>query len=137
MNKYYNKATDITPEIILSPDENKFIISGNSAPEDVRELYYPVLEWMKEFVSWVRQNKPYSDKKPLLFKLDLEYFNSSSAKFLFDIFSHLKEMTNEGVPIVIEWHYDAEDIDLREAGEDLAILCDINLKYCPKTKSAQ
>jgi hypothetical protein len=137
MNNFIHHATDITPEILLSPGENKFIISGNSAPEDVRELYYPVLEWMKEFAAWVRQNKPYTDKKPLIFKLDLEYFNSSSAKFLFDIFANLKEMNNEGVPVVIEWHYEAEDTDLREAGEDLALLCEIEFKYCPKTKSDQ
>jgi hypothetical protein len=137
MNSFIHHATDITPEILLSPGENKYIISGNSAPEDVRELYYPVLEWMKEFAAWVKQNKPYTDKKPLIFKLDLEYFNSSSAKFLFDIFSHLKEMNNEGVPVVIEWHYSAEDTDLREAGEDLALLCEIEFKYCPKTKTDQ
>ncbi len=135
MNSFIHHATDITPEIILSPGENKFIISGNSAPEDVRELYYPLIDWLKEFASSLKQNNPYTDKKPLLFKLDLEYFNSSSAKFLFDIFTHLKELNNEGVPVVIEWHYDAEDTDLREAGEDLALLCDIDLKYCPKTKT--
>jgi len=137
MNSFVHHATDISPEIILSPDENRFVISGNSAPEDVRELYYPVLEWMKEFNSLLKKNNPYTDKKPLLFKLDLEYFNSSSAKFLFDIFTHLKEISNDGVPVVIEWHYDPEDTDLREAGEDLAMLCEIEFKYCPKTKSDQ
>ncbi len=119
------------------PAENRFVISGNSAPEDVRELYYPVLAWMKEFAAEVKKTHPYTDKKPLIFKLDLEYFNSSSAKFLYDIFTQLKEMNNEGVPVVIEWHYDAEDSDLLEAGEDLALLCEIEFKYCPKSKSEQ
>ena len=137
MNNFVHHATDISPEIFLSPAENRFVISGNSAPEDVRELYYPVLEWMKEFASLLKNNNPYTDKKPLIFKLDLEYFNSSSAKFLFDIFTYLKEINNDGVPVVIEWRYDPEDTDLREAGEDLALLCEIEFKYCPKTKSAQ
>jgi hypothetical protein len=137
MNSFVHHATDISPEICLSPAENKFVISGNSAPEDVRELYYPVLDWMKEFVSLVRKNNTYTDKKPLIFKLDLEYFNSSSAKFLFDIFTLLKDLNNQGVPVVIEWYYDAEDTDLREAGEDLALLCEIEFKYCPKSKNHQ
>ena len=137
MNSFVHHATDMSPEIFLSPGENRFIISGNSAPEDVRGIYYPVLAWMKEFTSGVKKNNTYTVWEPLVFKVDLEYFNSSSAKFLFDIFTQLKDLNNEGVPVVIEWHYDAEDSDLREAGEDLALLSEIEFKYCPKPKSGQ
>lgn len=137
MKDFRHRATDLTPEIILAPEENKFIIAGKSAPEDVRSLYYPVLEWMEEFLIWVRERRPYTDQKPLLLKLDLEYFNSSSAKFLFDIFSNLQTLRDEGVPVEIEWHYDEEDIDLREAGEDLALLCEMQFKYCPKSSGGK
>ena len=137
MKSFLHKATDLTPEIILSPEENKFVISGKSAPEDVRGLYYPVLEWLEEFAAGVRKSSPYTDSKPLRFMLDLEYFNSSSAKFLFDIFTQLKQMNSDGVPVDIEWYYDEEDIDLREAGEDLALLCELPFKYCAKSRDAR
>lgn len=137
MKSYIHKATDLTPEIILAPDENKFIISGKSAPEDVRGLYYPVLEWMEEFAAGVRKNNPYSEKNQLRFSLDLEYFNSSSAKFLFDIFAQLRDLNSEGIPVDIEWYYDEEDTDLREAGEDLSLLCELPFKYCPKPRDGQ
>ena len=133
MKSFIHKATDLSPEILLAPAENKFVISGKSAPEDVRGLYYPVVEWMEDFVAEVRKNNTFTEEKPLLLKLDLEYFNSSSAKFLFDIFTQLKELNNDGVPVEIEWHYDEEDIDLREAGEDLALLCELPFRYCQKT----
>lgn len=134
MKSFIHKATDLTPEIILAPAENRFSISGKSAPEDVRGLYYPVLEWMEEFVAGVRKGNNYTDTNPLRLKLDLEYFNSSSAKFLFDIFAHLRDLNNEGTPVEIEWHYDVEDTDLREAGEDLSLLCELQFRYCPKTR---
>ncbi|MRR23346.1 DUF1987 domain-containing protein [bacterium] len=134
MKSFIHKGTDLTPEIILAPAENRFIISGKSAPEDVRGLYYPVLEWMEEFVAGVRKGNNYTDTNPLRLKLDLEYFNSSSAKFLFDIFAHLRDLNNEGTPVEIEWHYDMEDTDLREAGEDLSLLCELQFRYCPKTR---
>jgi SiaC family regulatory phosphoprotein len=137
MKSFIHKATDVTPEIILSPEENKFIISGKSAPEDVRGLYYPVLEWMEEFVAGIRRSSPYSDRNHLRFKLDLEYFNSSSAKFLFDIFTQLRDLNSEGVPVDIEWYYDEEDTDLREAGEDLSLLCELPFKYFPKNRDSQ
>ncbi len=133
MKNFICRPTDYTPEIILSPEENRFLFAGKSAPEDVRELYYPVIEWMKEFAEELRQGHDYSDKNPLLMKMDLEYFNSSSAKFLFDIFSYLKEISESGVPVEVEWHYDEEDTDLREAGEDLSLLCDLPFRYCPKS----
>ncbi len=137
MKSFIHKATDLTPEIILAPEENKFIISGKSAPEDVRGLYYPVLEWMEEFAGDVRKSSPYSDTNHLCFRLDLEYFNSSSAKFLFDIFTQLRDLNSDGIPVDIEWYYDEEDIDLREAGEDLSLLCELPFKYCPKTRDGQ
>ena len=132
MKSFIKRATDLTPEIILAPEENKFLIAGKSAPEDVRGLYYPVIEWMEEFAAEVRKNNIYTDTKPLLLKLDLEYFNSSSAKFLFDVFSYLRDLHNDGVAVDIEWHYDEEDVDLREAGEDMALLCDLPFRYCAK-----
>jgi hypothetical protein len=132
MKSFICKATDLTPEIILAPEENKFIIAGKSAPEDVRSLYYPVVEWMEDFLVWVREKRPYTDTSPLIMKIDLEYFNSSSAKFLFDILTRLQTLADEGVPVEVQWLYDEEDIDLREAGEDLALLCNMQFKYCPK-----
>jgi hypothetical protein len=135
MNKYIHYATETTPDIYFSPDENRFEIRGKSAPEDVRGLYYPVVGWMTSFVAWVRETNQYTDARPLVFKVDLEYFNSSSAKFLFDIFNQLKDINNDGIPVIIEWHYDAEDTDLREAGEDLSLICEIEFSYCPKAKT--
>jgi hypothetical protein len=134
MKSFIHKATDLTPEITLAPDENRFTIAGKSAPEDVRGLYYPVIEWMGDFANEVRKGHKYTDKSPLRLMLDLEYFNSSSAKFLFDIFTQFRELNNEGVPVDVEWHYDEEDTDLREAGEDLSLLCELPFRYCPKTR---
>lgn len=132
MKTYRCKATDLTPEIILAPEEDKFIISGKSAPEDVRTIYYPVIEWLEDFMAWVRDKRPYTDRKPLVLQIDLEYFNSSTAKFLYDIITGLQTLANEGTPVEVQWLYDEEDIDLREAGEDLALLCEMQFKYCPK-----
>ena len=60
MKSFIHKATDLTPEIILAPAENRFIIAGKSAPEDVRGLYYPVIEWMEEFVAETKKGHNYN-----------------------------------------------------------------------------
>jgi len=134
MQKLYISKTSITPEVNFSPEENIFLISGISSPEDVRAMYYPVIEWVVAFVNEIVEGK-YKDYKPdypLKFKADLAYFNSSSAKFLYDIFIELKRLIPLGIPVIVEWFYDEEDIDLKEGGMDIALLAEMEFLFIPK-----
>lgn len=130
MNRLYIEPTGISPEIDFSPADNRFIIRGNSAPEDVRALYYPVIEWLGIFVSDVIEGEyRYSHDSPLLFQINLHYFNSSSAKYLFDIFMELKKLSDKNIPLLVEWHYDPDDSDQKDAGEDIALLAGMEFRY--------
>lgn len=134
MQKLYISQTPTTPEIHFSPEENVFRIRGSSSPEDVRAMYYPVIEWIKIFIDDIIEGKldKYSPENPLKFQTDLSYFNSSSAKFLYDIFSELKRLSPSGIPVIVEWNYDEEDIDLKEAGSDIASLASMEFTFIPK-----
>ena len=132
MDKLFISPTNTIPEVRFSVEDNIFRISGISRPEDVRALYYPVIEWVKEFIDEIISNKivKYSKENPLKFQIDLKYFNSSSAKFLYDIFSELKRLQNTDILLEVEWYYEKEDTDMLEAGKDIALLAemDFNLK---------
>ena len=134
MQEFHISPTNSTPEVHLSPDEDIFIISGTSSPEDVRTMYYPVIEWINKFISDVikGKHKKYTSEKPLIFKIDLIYFNSSSAKFLYDIFSELKKLPPIGITVVVEWFHDEEDLDMKEAGVDIASLAGMQFTFVPK-----
>lgn len=134
MQKLYLNPTPTTPEINFSPEENIFLIRGISAPEDVREIYYPVIEWFKKFTDGVLEGNviKYSFHNPFKLMIDLEYFNSSSAKFLYDIFSEIRRFTPAGIPFTIEWYYEEEDTDMLEAGHDISLLVDTEFTYIPK-----
>lgn len=136
MQKLHIQPTAATPEIKLSPDENIFLIRGTSAPEDVRALYYPVIEWVRIFVDDMvnGQYKKYGKKNPVDLHIDLSYFNSSSAKFLYDILSELKRIPNDRCPVIVNWHYDEEDIDMKDAGNDISTLVEMEFRYVPKPK---
>ncbi|HEX2977184.1 MAG TPA: DUF1987 domain-containing protein [Bacteroidales bacterium] len=122
MEKLFISATKSTPEIRFSPDENQFLIQGISSPEDVRALYYPVIAWFKRFSSAILNHNItiFSEKNPLRFNIDLSYFNSSSAKFLYDILMELRMLQSEGYPSVITWQYEESDPEMRDAGADIA-----------------
>ncbi|MFH0842099.1 MAG: DUF1987 domain-containing protein [Bacteroidota bacterium] len=137
MQNLHIKQTATTPEIKFSPDENIFLISGTSAPEDVRALYYPVIEWTKIFVDDIidGEYKKFSKNNPLDLHIDLTYFNSSSAKFLYDILAEIKRIPTEICAVLVSWNYDAEDVDMIEAGKDIASLVEMEFRYIPKSRN--
>ena len=134
MQKLYIKSTTSTPEIHFSPDDNIFLIRGISAPEDVRTMYYPVIEWVKNFIDEIIDKEPfrYTTEHPLRFQTELKYFNSSSAKFLFDIYFELKRLSQSGIAVVIEWIHESNDIDMKEAGVDISLLAGMEFTYIKK-----
>ena len=77
------KGTNVSPEVNFDHVSMSFEMSGYSRPENVRDFYMPLLTWLEEFVVEITRNKP-SISKPIAFDFRMIYFNSSSAKFLFD-----------------------------------------------------
>ncbi len=134
MQKLYFPATESSPEICFSPGESNFFIKGISCPEDVRSIYYPVIEWIQKFGESLGEENAgrFTESSPLIFRVDLEYYNSATDKFLYDIFLELKRLEAAGNCVNVEWIYDADDTDLREAGSDLASLAGMNFTYVSK-----
>jgi len=124
MENLFIASTLTTPEIRFFIKENNFRISGTSRPVDVRGFYYQVIDWLKELADEIISNKivNFSKENPLRFQVEFLYFNSSSAKLLYDIFSELKRIHEAGIPVRVEWYYDKEDTDMLSAGQDFAIL---------------
>ena len=133
------KQGNRTPEIRFSPDENVFYIRGTSSPEDVRKLYYPVLEWINKFNEEILKNefKTFNEGNPIRFQFDLEYFNSSSAKFFFDMMIEFKKLRPAGVPVIVEWYYEQEDPEMKEAGNDFSQLVEMEFTFIPKPSKSR
>jgi len=131
MKSYTVKPSDLNPEVIFDPLNNKFEMSGSSRPEDVRELYYPMLEWFRDFRDKCAQNAfpGYTKRNPLVFKVTLDYFNSSSAKFLYDIFEELNTINQNSFPVEVHWYYNESDEDMRDAGEEMQNLVELEFRF--------
>jgi len=134
MHKLFIKQTLLTPEINFSPEENIFVIRGNSAPEDVRAMYYPVIEWSHIFVDKVLAGeiKIFSKENPVDLQIELTYFNSSSAKFFYDILMGMQRLVKAGIPVNVKWFHDEEDMDMKEAGSDISLLVGMEFTYIAK-----
>lgn len=111
------QATDETPSVILDPEQNVFEFTGKSLPEDVTSFYGPVLNWLDEY------DKSPRPKTVVDFKLN--YFNTASSKLILDILFKLENIHQSGTEILIRWHYEEEDEDMKEAGEEYCDLVEV------------
>lgn len=111
------KATDETPSITLDPEKNVFEFSGKSLPEDVTTFYGPVLTWLANYGETPRSNTTVDFK--------LVYFNTASSKLILDILFLLEKIHESGTSIQIKWHYEEEDEDMKEAGDEYSDLVEV------------
>lgn len=132
MEKLFIPGTALKPEIILDPANWELSVSGTSAPEDVRSLYYPVIEWVTEMVNTLIENPAAAGLSGVVMTFDLMYFNSSSGKFFHDIFLELARLRDAGCKVEVRWLYEDDDQDMLEAGQDMAILAELEFTYIQK-----
>lgn len=122
--------TEDSPLVILDHENNIFEISGESRPENAGIFYEPILKWLndyKNYLFWLKEN--YQAEPKVIFKFSLEYFNSTSAKFLLDVLCVLSVIKKEGANITIQWHYDEMDEDILDSGKELAIMADVEMNF--------
>lgn len=131
MDNLLLEATQTTPKVSLDSTSNKFEISGESRPENVSKFYAPIIKWFNQYDSVLFfQKNQYGKSQEVILKFQLDYFNSTSAKFILDIFLQVEKMNKEGYKTEIHWHYDQRDIDMKESGEEFAKLVpDLPVKY--------
>jgi len=129
MEKLIIEATVNSPRIILDPEEKKFEFSGESRPENVRNFYLPVLEWLEKFTSNQSGLKEPERTSALYCLFNFEYFNSTSAKYILDIFKSLNALNSLGVGLDIKWLYEEDDEDMLEVGEEMSRMSKLKFEY--------
>lgn len=94
-------------------------IKGRSIPENSIEFYKPLVDSLDKYSS--------SSKPATTVNVQLEYFNTSSSKCILDVFKKL-ESIHKGGSATINWHYEEDDEDMLEAGEDYQAIINVPFK---------
>ncbi len=111
MSTYIIKGDRQHPEIDFNAITGILNISGRSIPEDTFSFYQPLVDWVESYAK--------SPAKETRVKVYLEYFNTSSSKFILEIFKKLRPITDFVTKsVVVEWYYDEDDEEMMETGED-------------------
>ena len=116
MKKLHIEGSWKSPHIILDPSGN-FEIWGRSLPENVIDIYTPVLAWLD---AYAKQPAPQTN-----IEVKLEYFNTSSSKLLYEIFKRFESIKKAGNNFNVKWYFESDDPDLEEEGKMFADLVDL------------
>jgi hypothetical protein len=116
MRKLQIKPFKDSPEIIFDPDNNLFKIKGICHPENVTKFFQPVMEWLDEYKQFLEKTKTTKDINLIIF---FRYFNSATYKYLITLLQKFHEFTDIGCTLFVDWHYETEDEEMKESGEEL------------------
>ncbi len=116
MKKYFIEGSQKTPVIDL--DEGGVLrIGGRSIHEDPDKFFEPVVNWIDEYCRLHKEDHT-------TVEIELEYFNSGSAKFILSILQTLTKKIHPRENLTINWHYEEGDDDILERGEYYSSLLD-------------
>ncbi len=127
LQPFISPATESTPHVIFDPEKNIFEMKGESRPENAKAFYDPLIEWIKSFCAATLEQNDHSAR--LFFTIHFEYFSSSSAKYLMNIFGRLEELHNNNIPVEIRWLYTEIDLEMKESGEEFQKLLTLPFRF--------
>ena len=117
MAKLKIEGTSKTPSVELDGTSGLLALKGRSIPENSIDFYKPLIDWIDDYA---RAPQPRT-----VLRVQLEYFNTSSSKCILDLFKKLETIRASGNEVLVQWHYETDDEDMLEAGEDYQAIINI------------
>ncbi|NEN24332.1 DUF1987 domain-containing protein [Cryomorpha ignava] len=114
------EGTTKTPTVSFDSETAIMTIKGRSIPENSIDFYKPIVDWLDAYAT-------IPGEKTVL-NMQLEYFNTSSSKCILDVFKKLENIKKSGKDVQVHWHYEEDDEDMLEAGEDYDAIIDIDFE---------
>jgi hypothetical protein len=96
------------PGIVYYPDGNKLELTGRSIPENPELIFRRLDEWI---------TLHFDKNKGLNVSIQLEYINSGSSKYLYEILKRLTSFIRSGSKVSMKWLHEEDDEAMLELGE--------------------
>ncbi|MFN2395710.1 MAG: DUF1987 domain-containing protein [Bacteroidales bacterium] len=117
------EGTSETPEIEFNATNGTIKFAGRSLPENPRVFYEPIKQWL---IRYALKPAPATHVK-----FSFDYFNTASSKLILELIDVIKTAEKNNSKIVFEWHYQEDDEDMMEAGEDFESMTDSEFTFIP------
>jgi len=103
MERLLIKKTEESPAVIFIPEKGKFQIVGTSWLENPDPFYKKIMDWLSNYFI-----NPLNET---VFEIQLDYFNTASAKHIVNLLKFLK-INSKIYKIRVKWYYKPEDMDI-------------------------
>ena len=126
-NSYTVEQCAKTPQINFDGKSGIFELKGRSLPENPVQFYLPLFIWLENYLL--------TPAPQTILNIQLDYFNTNSAKCIVELFKKLESLSksNKG-KATINWHYNDQDEDMMETGEDFKSIIEIQFNLVSYTK---
>lgn len=124
-------ATEKSPQVTFDTANFLFEMQGISRPENVRDFYFPLIYKIRKHFEKIIEKEQIEAFKERCFRFNfkLDYFNSSSAKFISDILVIIKDLNDKGLNLKIYWYFADGDEDMKEVGEDFSDMISVPFNF--------
>lgn len=122
MEPLFIAHTKATPRIILDESKGEFSITGRSIPADATVFYAPVDKWVEQFTAAFQGTSVTIDIK-------LDHLNTGSVRSILTILTRFLKLKERNVTVNVNWHYETEDEDIRDKGEEMSLIVDHTFTY--------
>jgi len=110
--KLEREKTATTPYILIDEEKEYVRFLGRCYLEDILGFFKEINEWLGEYLS--------SSPAKLTFDCELEYFNSSTTKLLYNMLRVMDKAAAGGVDVTVNWIAAEDNNMVIECGEDLS-----------------
>ena len=96
------------PGIIYYTNDNRLELYGRSIPENPESIFRRLEDWITEH---------FKNNSALNVNIQLEYINSGSSKYLYEVLKRLTGYGRSGNQVNLKWLYEEDDEAMLELGE--------------------
>lgn len=96
------------PGIYYYPESNNLELVGRSIPENPELIFRRLDDWITAH---------FETRKELVVNIRLEYINSGSSKYLYEVLKRLTGFSRTGSKVKLKWLYEEDDEAMLELGE--------------------
>jgi SiaC family regulatory phosphoprotein len=115
-----------TPSVFLDQSAGFIELKGSSYMEDTLAFFDPIMEWVYKYVQYPKDTSV---------NIDLEFFNTSSAKILLIIIKTLSKIQKAGCKLTVNWFYDEDDDEIRDSGYNFSMMSSVKFNLIKKINS--
>ena len=126
MEPLFIAHTRITPRIILDADKGEFSITGRSIPADATVFFSPADKWIEKFCAEFAG-------KAVTVDIKLDHLNTGSVRAILSMLTRFLKLRAKGVDVTVNWHFETDDEDIRDKGEEMSLILDHPFNYIPFT----